>query len=360
MVYERPNWKENWDTVRSHYEAWWRSEGPILNISCPSPDFEGRAHAPQPCEPKDARQKHTDPEWFATNQRYSLSQSLFLADSLPMAHTDLGVVQLAACLGAEPSFNDDTVWYNECFDHPDDCPTLRLDKSNSWWQAYKQIMIEVYNRSAGDYLVGMPAFGSNLDVLAELRGAQNLLFDLIDQPEWVKQKLDEINQVFFDAFDDYYEHIQLADGSSAFTYFGIWGPGKMSQVQCDFAAMISPDMFREFVIPPLQKQCAWLDHSLFHLDGPTCIAHLPHLLKIPELDAVQWTPGAGQPSPGDASWYGLYEQILNADKSFQINTSPNEAKQILKTFGAKGVYLVVRADSREEADDLITLVDSMR
>lgn len=110
----------------------------------------------------------------------------------------------------------------------------------------------------------MPAFGSNLDVLAELRGTQSLLYDLVDRSEWVKQKLEEINQAFFTAFDDYYEHIRLADGSSAYSYFGIWGRGKVSQVQCDFAAMISPDMFQEFVVPPLQRQCAWLGRSLFH------------------------------------------------------------------------------------------------
>jgi hypothetical protein len=177
----------------------------------------------------------------------------------------------------------------------------------------------------------------------------------------VQEKLEEINQAFFVAFDDYYEHIRLTDGSSAYAYFHILGPGKVSQVQCDFAAMISPDMFEEFVVPALQRQCEWLDRSLFHLDGPSCICHLDHLLAIPELDAVQWTPGTGEPGAGDVNWYGLYERILGAGKSAQIlGTTVDEAKRILETFGGKGVYLSVHVESESEADDIVAVVESMR
>jgi hypothetical protein len=361
MHYERPNWKEDWKTVRRHYEDWWKRRGPVLTINGPKQLDIPRGNVPKPPPPGDPLQRHTDPEWFASSQRYSLSRRRLLADTLPIAFTDYGCVQLAACLGAEPGFDDHTVWYKDCIEAPDDCPQLALTKKESWWLAYRRIMDRVYEMSNGDYLVGMPAFGSNLDVLAELRGTQELLYDLVDRPDWVRDKLDEINRAFFVAFDDYYEHIRLSDGSSAYSYFHIWGPGKVSQVQCDFAAMISPDMFREFVVPPLRSQCEWLDHSLFHLDGPSCICHLEHLLAIPDLDAVQWTPGAGQPGPGDKKWYDLYERILGAGKSAQVlGVSVGEAKEILKAFGAKGVYLSVNVNSDAEADDITDAVDSMR
>lgn len=361
MAYKKPNWKDDWEIVRTHYEDWWKRQGPVLVINGPQSLETPRADVPKPAEPQSPHQRHTDPEWFASNQRYLLSCRRLLADTLPIAHTDYGCVQLAACFGAEPGFDDHTVWYKDCIEDPDDCPQLALTKEETWWIAYRRIMERVYEISNGDYLVGMPAFGSNLDVLAELRGTQKLLYDLFDRPDWVEQKLEDINQAFFVAFDDYYQHIQLADGSSAYAYFQIWGPGKVSQVQCDFAAMISPDMFREFVVPPLTRQCEWLDHSLFHLDGPSCICHLEHLLNILALDAIQWTPGAGQPGPGDQQWYGLYEQVLNAGKSVQIlGVTIDEAKQILSTFGAKGIYLSVHVESEAETEDICALVDSMR
>jgi hypothetical protein len=333
----------------------------VLTLSGLPPLEEPRDRTPFPPEPQTARARHTDPEWFAWSQRLSLSRLRYLADNLPIAHTDYGCVQLAACLGSEPEYDDETVWYSDRIGHPDEYPTLILTKRERWWQAYKRIMLRVLEVSRGDFLVGMPAFGSNLDVLAELRGTQALLYDLVDRPDWVSRRLDEINRAFYTAFDDYYAHIQLSDSSSAYTYFHLWGPGKVSQVQCDFSAMVSPAMFEQFVLPPLQRQCAWLDHSLFHLDGPSCICHLDLLLAIPELDAVQWTPGAGQPGAGDPRWYDLYARVLDAGKSVQIlGASTREARQILDRFGGDGVYLSVGVRSEAEAEDVIAAVEALR
>ena len=36
-----------------------------------------------------------------------------------------------------------------------------------------------------------------MDTLASLRGAQTLCMDVIERPEWVEQKIGEINDVWF-------------------------------------------------------------------------------------------------------------------------------------------------------------------
>lgn len=354
MLMDRPVWKENWKQTQEHFLAWWQRKGPILVLNG-LPDLEvPRDGGPPPVRPDNPRKAHTDPEYFAQAQKARLARLSYPADNLPIAHTDYGCVQLAACLGSEPEFDFETVWYNDSMPEPDAARPLVLTKDEPWWWAYLDIMRAVLEKSRGDFLVGMPAFGSNLDVLAELRGTENLLFDLTDRSGWVLEKLEEINQAFFTAFDEYYEHIRLSDGSSAYTYFSLWGPGKVSQVQCDFAAMISPAMFKEFVVPALTRQCTWLDHSLFHLDGPSCICHLDHLLGIEELDAVQWTPGAGEPGAGDPKWYDLYRRVLDAGKSVQIlGTAPDEAKRIADRFGTAGVYISVEAPGEGVAENLI-------
>ena len=132
----------------------------------------------------------------------------------------------------------------------------------------------------GKYLVGCPDLIENMDVLSSLRGAQTLLFDLVERPEWVERKIWEINEVWFAAYQRIYDLIKLADGSSAFGAFYIWGPGKVAKVQCDASAMISPKMYRRFVVPALTAQCEWLDHSLYHLDGTQAMVHLDALLEI--------------------------------------------------------------------------------
>ena len=60
--------------------------------------------------------------------------------------------------------------------------------------------------------------------------------------------------------------------------------------------MIGQDMFEEFVYPNLQKFCEDIDRTIYHLDGPGELKHLPKILELDQLRAVQWIPGAGNPS----------------------------------------------------------------
>lgn len=352
MVINAPSWKPEWEATQQHFMRWWRHEGGVLTFYGPPLNQDPKARETKgPAKPATLLEEHTDPRWFAWNQRNLLAHKTYPADNLPIAFVEYGTLQLAASLGSQVEFAPDTVWYHPRTEPPEEWPLFTLDKQHPWWRTYKAILLELASINHSEFLIGAPAFGSNLDVLAALRGAENLLFDLVDRPEWVNAKLEAINQCFYAAFDDYYEVLQLADGSSTYAFFDIWGLGKVSQVQCDFSAMISPDMFDEFVVPALTEQCAWLDQALYHLDGPSCICHLDHLLAIEPLDAIQWTPGAGQPGAGDPQWFRLYERILAAGKSVQIlGVEAKQAPQLLKRFGTKGVYLSVFVQDQAELE----------
>ncbi|MEF2795387.1 MAG: hypothetical protein U0N62_07915, partial [Hydrogeniiclostridium sp.] len=67
-------------------------------------------------------------------------------------------------------------------------------------------------------------------------------------------------------------------------------------LQCDFCYMIGTDMFEEFVLYTLQRDCLALTNTLYHLDGEGELRHLDRLLSIPALKAVQWVPGAEKPN----------------------------------------------------------------
>jgi hypothetical protein len=158
----------------------------------------------------------------------------------------------------------------------------------------------------------------------------------------VHTSLAEINQAFFTSFDLIYEKIKDADGGNAFAAFQIWGPGKTAKLQCDFSAMISPRMFRTFVVPCLSSQAEWLDYSLFHLDGTTCIQHLDALLEIKALNAIEWTPQAGRPGGGSSEWFPLYRRIKAGGKGIQaIGVEPDEVVPLLDELGPDGTFILM-------------------
>ena len=58
------------------------------------------------------------------------------------------------------------------------------------------------------------------------------------------------------------------------------------KIQCDASTMFSAEMFRKFVAPFLREQCAYLDHSMYHLGGSEEFRHFDTLLEIEEPDAI--------------------------------------------------------------------------
>ena len=356
-------WKSNWEETKQHFVDWWNREGLLVYIwGIPEVDHlhETVAH---PGEGPDIEYFYTQPQWRARWNHYTLSRQCYPADTFPVAGTNIGPGSLALFLGSEARLSEDTVWFESCIDpdDPESHPPLRFDPESRWWRITEETVRACANLAQGKYLVGCPDLIENLDILAALREPRLLLMDMIDRPDWVIEKVWEVNDAFFAAYQRIYDIIKLDDGSSCFGAFRLWGPGKTVKVQCDTAAMFSPRMFRKFVVPALTAQCEWLDHSMFHLDGHQCLRHLDLLLEIESLDAIEWTPDPQVPQGGDPEWYPMYRKILDAGKSVQaIGVEPVQVGPLLDAVGGKGMYIQTAVTDEGEVDHLLRTIEPYR
>ncbi len=163
--------------------------------------------------------------------------------------------------------------------------------------------------------------------------------------------LGRLDELYFHYFDAIYDLVKDAEGGNAFTAFQVWAPGRMAKVQCDFSYMIGPDMFAEFVAPYLARQIARLDYAVYHLDGTACIPHVQHLVRIPGLNAIQWTPGAGQPGVGDPCWFDLYHQVRDGGKALLLlGANQEQLPALLKEFGPDGLFIMLDRECETEAE----------
>lgn len=356
------SYKPNWQEMQAHFLGWWRQDDLIL---CGStlPRETPRESVADPGEAPDATFFYTQPEWKAQWNHHRLANHIFLADVMPVATTDIGPGSLALYMGGEARLSWETVWYEPMID-PDDPerdPPLRFDPDSRWWRIQEETLRASAALARGKYAVGCPDIIENIDIVAALRDPQQLLIDMIERPDWVLQKVDEVNQAFFEAYDRVYDIIKLEDGSSVFGAFRLWGPGKVAKVQCDTSAMFSPRMFDRFVVPALTEQCAWLDYAMFHLDGHQCIPHLDLLLDIEPLQAIEWTPDPQVPTGGSPEWYPMYRKILEAGKSVQaIQVKPEEVLPLLDAVGGKGMYIMTTFEDRAQAETMIEAVEPYR
>lgn len=360
-------WKSNWPETQQHFVDWWQRRGLVLG-GPPLPAAQPRAQEISgltiPGPASSIADGFIDAQARALRSHAALASQDFPADILPIAGTDIGPGSLALLLGSEPGFAPDTVWFEPCMAddlEPEKRPPLRFDPENRWWQIHEATIRACAGLGQGRYMVGCPDLIENIDTLASLRGSQPLLVDMVERPEWVSARLAEINQVWFAAYGRIYDLIHLSDGSSVFGAFSLWGPGKTAKVQCDASAMFSPAMFERFVVPALAEQCAWLDHSMFHLDGEHCLRHLDALLAIEDLDAIEWTPNPKVPSGGSPAWYDLYRRILAAGKSVQaVGIKPEEVLPLLDAVGGRGMFLMTSFESLDQAQRLARQVEPYR
>ncbi|MCP4751707.1 MAG: trimethylamine corrinoid protein 2 [Proteobacteria bacterium] len=286
--------------------------------------------------------KYLNPGEAAPMEPFILDMQEFPAETLRAGSIVIGPGSLALYLGSEPLASEHTIWFTKAYDTRDQFPdTLTFDPDNVWWQRTERAIDESLKVADGNYLIGLPDLVENLDILASLRGTNEVLLDLYDAPEWVEAKIREINQVFFEVYDRMYERLKGEAGDSIFSAYSLWAPGKVAKLQCDISANISPQMFERFVLPSLVEQVEFLDYSVYHLDGTTCLQHLDHLLSIEGLTAIEWTPQTGIETGTDPRWYPLYHQILDAGKSLQVLVSkPEEVETLLKEIGTDGIYLL--------------------
>jgi hypothetical protein len=357
-------WKPNWEETKQHFIDWWNHEGPILGTWSTVPNGEPREHVPDPGAPSDLIERYTNAAWRVASNHWRLARARFPADVLPTADCSLGPGSLALALGSQPTFAEGTVWFNsfmEQDERPEDRPPLRFNPRSKWWKLTEDMLRRSAALARGKYIVGCPDLIENMDTVASLRGSQRLLMDLVERPEWVSRKVEEVNQAWFAAYSRIYEIIKLEDGSSAWGAFSIWGPGKTAKVQCDVSAMFSPAMFERFAMPALTAQCDWLDHSMFHLDGHQCICHLDLLLSIKSLGAVEWTTDPQVPSGGNARWYPMYRKILQAGKSVQaVGVRHDEIMPLLDAVGPKGLYIMTEFRDERDAEEVLRMIEPYR
>lgn len=346
-------WKPDWDAARENLVAWWQHRGTALCITAPRE--EPVEEAPEPRRPEDIVRAWTDPAYRCSRAEYEMSRTFYGGEAFPYFDTHIGPGSLGTFLGSEPGFDERTVWYEPCITDPDAYgPIIFRTENNRWWRAHLALIEEGLRRARGRYLVGVPDLIENVDTLAAMRGTEPMLMDLIERPEWVKPRLVEINRAFFSTFEAMHARVRDEHGGNAFCAFRIWGPGRTAKVQCDFSCMISPEMFREFVVPPLAEQCQWLDWSMYHLDGTTAVQHLDALLEIEPLDAIEWTPQAGRPGGGSPEWYDLYRRIKAGGKSVQaVGVEPEEVLPLLDAVGPEGMFVMSHPKSESAARELL-------
>ena len=350
-------YREDMDEVRERLTTWWNGGDigrPAMHLSAPRP------------EPLEAVEAMPEPEGWVTHYstrsfEYRVNMSArtgigtyYLGESVPSVAPDLAPNCVALYLGCNGVEMPGTVWCEPCFEEPEEAK-FEYDPDNFYWDFSLRLGKEQLRLGQGKFFVSFPDLIEGLDTLAAMRGNDKLLFDLIERPEWVSHCLQQITDRYFRYYDILYDLFRDEVGGSV---FWAWAPGRMAKFQCDFSAMISPAMFGEFMVPVLTEMCERVSYCMYHWDGPCAIQHHDHLLSIPRLTMLQWTPGAGNEPTDHERWWPLFHKSFEAGKKVLIGCGSIESlKALKKEFGEgfKQFLINMGAESPAQAEEILKI-----
>ena len=353
-------YRPDWESARARLTTWWNG-GDIGRAA-----MQLTAPRAQPWEvlPEVARPDGWITDYSMRSLDYHLyvrylgpASTIHLGEAVPTtAPGDLAPNCLALYLGCQGHESPGTVWCEEFLDDPDQA-RFEIDLNNPNWLFTQKAAFQCLDFCRGKFQPTYPDLIEGLDTLAAMRGTETLLADLIDRPDWVQSSLRQITDKYFYYYDWLYDHYRDEVGGSI---FWAWAPGRMAKFQCDFSAMIGPKMFEEFMGPVLREMTARVGYCMYHWDGPQAIPHKATLLNLPDLDMLQWTPGAAFPQTWDKMWYPLYHEVLDAGKKLLVGaTCKEDLANFKQEFGEQTKQLMInaRVTSVEEGEEWLKFME---
>ncbi len=326
-------------TMRRMDAFWERSvlDRPVTQFTLNKPASE---QVPLP----ESRHASTAERWLDVDYQSQLADAqlanrLFLGDSLPVAFPNLGPEVLAAFYGAQLNFGDyGTSWSEPILKDWTMVEEIVLNWYNFHFRKLEELTNAMLALGKDKYIVGMPDWHPGGDLIAALRNPQDLALDLIERPDQVKALLQRVQPDYYKVYDFWYKKLQQA-GQPITSWLDLASYSKYYIPSNDFAALISPKMYREFFLSGIIEECRFLDRSIYHLDGPGALRHLDTILEIPELDAVQWVPGAGREV--FSRWVQVYQKIQAAGKGIIVYCEVGDLELVMRTLNPRGLALAI-------------------
>ncbi|MCE5259620.1 MAG: hypothetical protein LLG44_11300 [Chloroflexi bacterium] len=345
-------YKPDWKDVKQHYLAWWAHEAiGRCGMAVYAPRDNSLVLEP-PQQPENPVDCWVDLDYVTARNRYTHERTYYGGEALPhWSGGYAGQNSLATYLGCPITLDRETGWIDPILFGDDwDVTRLKIDRDGYWWKYNTALLERSVIEAQGKSLPVIGAFGGPGDTLAWLRGTQQLLLDVALEPERVLAAEHYLMDLWIEVYEYTYRIVHAtAEGSTG--WFGLWSPGKFYASQCDFSYMISPTMFAKLFIPVIERQTNYLDDTVYHVDGICAFAHVPALLELPRLQALQILPGAGKPSP--LHYLDTLRLVQSKGRNLHITIPPEEVEEALGLLSARGLFIETWCSSETQAKDLL-------
>lgn len=280
--------------------------------------------------------------------RESIRGEEFLAETFPVFWPNLGPEVYAAFYGGDLAFAETTSYYTPSVIDWKDAEALTLRWDNPYLAKIEEMTRLALEVCGDEFLVGYTDFHAGVDCAAAWRDPQQFCMDLILEPDRAGALIAKA-AVDFQTVYDRFDKILKQNGQPSVTWMGIPAWGKLHIPSCDFAALISEKHFVEFCLPVTLAEVRPMTHNIFHVDGKGVARNLDSLIRIPEIQAIQYVQGVGNDQP-ILQWLPSLKKIQERGKSLVIDVKLEELESLMREMKPEGVLLCLDVEPQYQRE----------
>ena len=341
--------KPDMEEAAQRWEAYWRGEmldRPLVRVECWREDFTPKRVVGYGYY----ENVHEDIDTLLDNAFYNASGKYYGGESVPHFFASFGADEIAAFCGGTLHWHENspgTNWSEPfVWDWEKSLP-LKIDRQNALWRRMVLLAERACERFKGSLLPFNVDYHSNMDILLAARGAENLCTDLFDVPELIDRAMENAREIFRDVWEETRRACQKDE-------LGFWYDGfshdSVCVLSCDFCCMVGREMFRRWVLPTLEFEASFVDHALYHWDGPRALTHYEDLMSIKKLHTLSFVP---DPFEKHAQYVDLYKDIQARGKSVMVWGSADELRQLHRELDPAKTMYIAHVRTPAEADELL-------
>jgi len=226
-----------------------------------------------------------------------------------------------------------------CVRSAEELETAAIPARADWMETLYRETARLSETAPADCWVSPSILRGPSDVLAAMRGLEDFLLDLHDNPRAIAHAAARINELHLDVLDTHFQLVRPKLGGYGHI-FGYWAPAPTTVIQEDAMGLCSPAIYRDLFMPLSAQIVAHLGkYVLFHLHS-TGYRHYRHVLEAPGIAGLEITVEANGPRLADMV-PALREILERSRLILMVDGHMDQLPEALRRLPREGLYLAV-------------------
>lgn len=344
----------NLEPILERHRAFWRRE--MVDRVCIAVTAPAGKRVASPKADSDAEYL-SDPGFVVRREEARVQNTYYAGDALPMVYAEGNLLYPA--WGGNGRFDSGTVWVDPSVRDWREWGDYRFDGNNVWIRRFLDCNRALAEASKDRWLVATQGFFGATDAMALMRGYGDFLTDLTDGEAGRAMRLAQREairghrEIITHAWDDVARWQR-----GTVTCPGIWAPERINYWSADFSCLIGPADFEKWVAPEFDEMIGLCEFSMYHLDGPDAVRHLPRIGQFRRLKGIQYTVGP-QVRNDVQHWLGVARQIQSLGKVVYLQIDPEHLETVVANLDPRGLFVFTHAADSEQAERLVEKAASL-